>query len=85
VDTIHGIPMSQFRSQDIMVNESQGPIVDRSREHLGAQDHIVTVMRKLMFDGIGDVQAGRDPKHVIRDPAQNEIVYLRGADQLEYV
>ena len=66
VDTIHGIPMSQFRSQDIMVNESQGDIVNRSMEHLGAQDHIVTVMRNLMFDGIRDVQAGRDPKHIIR-------------------
>jgi len=85
VDTIHGIPMSQFRSQDIMVNESQGDIVDRSREHLGAQDRIVMVMRQLMFDGIKDVQAGRDPKHIIRDPAQNAVVYLRGADQLEFV
>jgi hypothetical protein len=85
VDTIHGIPMSQFRSQDIMVNESQGDIVNRSLEHLGAQDHIVNEMRKLMFEGIRDVQAGRDPKHIIRDPVQNEMVVLRGADQLEFV
>ena len=85
VDTIHGIPMSQFRSQDIMVNESQGDIVNRSMEHLGAQDHIVTVMRKLMFDGIRDVQAGRDPKHIIRDVEDNEIVYLRGVDEMEFV
>ena len=85
VDTIHGIPMSQFRSQDIMVNESQGDIVDRSMEHLGAQDHIVTIMRHMMFEGIRDVQEGRDPKHIIRDPAQNAMIVMRGVDQLEFV
>src|SRR5437870_1661364 len=85
VDTIHGIPMSQFRSQDIMVNESQGDIVDRTREHLGAQDQIVHEMRLMQFQGIKDVQDGRDPKHVIRDPAQNVMVVMRGIDQMERV
>lgn len=85
VDTIHGIPMNHFRAQDIMVNESQGDVCDRTREHLGAQDHIVTLTRKLMLQGIEDVRQGRDPKHIIRDPEENEIYYVRGPELAEHV
>ncbi len=85
VDTIHGIPMNHFRAQDIMVNESQGDMCDRTMEHLGAQDHIVTMMRRIMFNSIKDVQEGRDPKHVIRDPEINDIYYVRGPELAEHI
>jgi 5,5'-dehydrodivanillate O-demethylase len=92
VDTISGIPVNApgttikgFLVQDNMVNESQGPIVDRSQEHLGAHDHFLTAMRRMCLQGIEDVQHGRDPKHLIRDPAANEVVYLRGSEPLECV
>ena len=85
VDTIHGIPMNHFRAQDIMVNESQGDLCDRTHEHLGAQDHIVTLTRKLMFQGIEDVRNGRDPKHIIRDPEENDIYYVRGPEPAEHI
>ena len=42
-------------------------------------------MRKLMLQAIQDVQEGRDPKHIIRDPELNDIVYIRGEDALEAV
>ena len=87
IDSISGIdPLTAatFRAQDTMVNETEGlPYMDRSLEHLGAHDFIVTAMRMMMLKGIADVQKGLDPKHVVRDPAQNEIVYVRGADDLE--
>jgi hypothetical protein len=31
------------------------------------------------------VEAGRDPKHLVRDPAQNAVVYVRGSEKLELV
>lgn len=83
VDTIHGIPMNHFRAQDIMVNESQGAICDRSKESLGQQDIILNLMRRMMFKGIEDVQEGRDPKHILRDPEENDIYYVRGPEALE--
>jgi hypothetical protein len=87
VDSISGIDPSTaetFRAQDTMANETQGfPALDRSREHLGAHDHILTAMRMMMLKGIADVEKGLDPKHIIRDPAQNDIIYIRGEDELE--
>jgi hypothetical protein len=66
-----------------MVNESQGPIVDRTREHLGALDKVLTAMRVMVLLAIEDVHKGRDPKHIIRDPHRNEIVYIRGDEEQE--
>jgi phthalate 4,5-dioxygenase len=95
VDTITGLrpyrydtpagPINGFSNQDILCNETQGPIVERQREKLGAHDHVLMAMRKLMLQAVKDVQEGRDPKHILRDPAQNEIVYIRGEDALEAV
>ena len=67
-----------------MANETQGsPYMDRSREHLGAHDHILSAMRMMILKGIADVQQGHDPKHILRDSSQNETYYIRGADDLE--
>lgn len=92
VDTLSGIPLKTSQSaikgflcQDNMVNESQGPIADRSKEHLGALDKVLTAMRLMILIAIEDVQKGRDPKHIIRDPHQNEVVYIRGEDEQELV
>lgn len=90
VDTICGIPVNApgttvkgFLVQDNMVNESQGEIADRSQEHLGAHDKVLTAMRVMMLVAIDDVRKGRDPKHTIRDPAQNRVVYVGGKEELE--
>jgi len=87
VDSISGIDpqlSSTFRSQDTMSNETQGtPYMDRSREHLGAHDYPLTMTRMVILKAIADVQKGLDPKHIFRDPSQNEIVYIRGNDPQE--
>jgi nitrite reductase/ring-hydroxylating ferredoxin subunit len=92
VDSISGIPVTapgiaikRFHAQDSMVMELQGEIVDRSREHLAASDRLLAAMRRMMLKGIGDVEQDRDPKHLIRDPAQNSLVYIRGIEQFERV
>ena len=66
-----------------MANETQGPIAERSQEHLGAHDKVLTAMRIMCLLAIENVRKGEDPKHIIRDPAKNEVVYIRGTEELE--
>ncbi len=91
-DTISGIPVRApgtaikgFLAQDSMVNETQGPIVDRTTEHLGAHDPVLMAMRLMMLKAIADVEKSLDPKHIIRDAELNDIVYVRGTDVMELV
>jgi 5,5'-dehydrodivanillate O-demethylase len=89
-DTISGIPVTTvassgvkgFLAQDNMVNETQGAVVDRTKEHLGALDKVLAAMRVIYLLAIEDVRRSRDPKHIIRDPERNRIVYI-GGDGLE--
>jgi 5,5'-dehydrodivanillate O-demethylase len=60
------------RDQDDAVINSQGLIADRTQEHLGASDKGVVMLRRMMRDAIEDVQAGRDPKAVVR--TRHEII-----------
>jgi phenylpropionate dioxygenase-like ring-hydroxylating dioxygenase large terminal subunit len=90
VDTISGIPVNApgtavkgFLMQDNMVNETQGPIVDRTKEHLIGLDKVLVAMRIMYLTAIDDVRKGRDPRHTIRDPEKNAIVYVGGVEELE--
>jgi phthalate 4,5-dioxygenase len=56
-----------FQDHDRFAAECQGPIFDRTKEHLGMTDRPVIAMRKLLFAAIEDAQAGRDPLVVSRD------------------
>lgn len=53
---IHGIML-----EDIAVQESMGPISDRSREHLGSTDRAVTHLRKVMLRAADTVRRGEPP------------------------
>ena len=48
-------------TQDMAVQESMGPIYDRSREHLGASDVAIIRFRRLMLDSVRRFQAGGAP------------------------
>jgi hypothetical protein len=37
-----------------------GPIVDRTREHLGTTDKVILAHRRLLAQAVGDVEAGRE-------------------------
>jgi phthalate 4,5-dioxygenase oxygenase subunit len=66
-----------FQVQDVCVTEGAGLIQDRTQEHLvSSSDAAIVVARKLMLKGIQDVREGRDPQHVIRDPAANNLGHL---------
>jgi 5,5'-dehydrodivanillate O-demethylase len=63
-------------AQDALAWESQGALTDRSREHLGAADRGVIMLRKLIREQIEVVQRGGDPLGVIRDPSKNVMIDL---------
>ena len=48
--------------QDAAVQDSQGPIADRTREHLGPTDIGILRFRKLMMDAARDLQQGKEPE-----------------------
>ena len=68
--------MQTFPSQDQMAWETQGPVADRSNEHLGESDRGVILLRKLLRDEILTVQNGNDPVGVHIGAETDEIIRL---------
>ncbi len=60
-----------FVLHDTCATEGAGPIQDRTQEHLGSTDRAIVAARLLLLGAIRQVQDGRDPPHVIRDPELN--------------
>ncbi|MBM2811724.1 MAG: phthalate 4,5-dioxygenase [Chloroflexi bacterium] len=60
-----------FNAQDACATEGAGPIQDRTDEHIAYTDRVISASRALLFRAMRDVEEGRDPQHVIRDPAAN--------------
>jgi hypothetical protein len=50
--------------QDAAVQDSQGPIADRTREHLGPTDLGILHFRKLVMDAARALQQGHSPAHL---------------------
>ena len=85
VDTISGMPfrtgaekhgLKGFQAQDGMANETPGPIVDRSKEHLGVGDRVIIKSRQMLLAAVEDVRAGRDPRSVELRPAEDGLVHI---------
>lgn len=55
-------------AQDHMAWETQGPIADRTHEHLSYSDRGVALLRRTVLEQIQKVSRGEDPLGVIRDP-----------------
>jgi phenylpropionate dioxygenase-like ring-hydroxylating dioxygenase large terminal subunit len=54
-----GIP--GVNTQDIAVQESMGPIYDRTQEHLGTADLAVITTRRLLLEAARGILKGQDP------------------------
>ena len=66
-------PFAKFRlddvdAQDFMAWETQGPILDRTRERLAVSDHGVVLYREMLKREINKVKQGLEPMNVFRDP-----------------
>jgi 5,5'-dehydrodivanillate O-demethylase len=57
-----------------MAWETQGPLYDRSQEHLGATDRGIVLFRQLLAEQITVVEQGGEPMALVRDPAQNDVI-----------
>jgi 5,5'-dehydrodivanillate O-demethylase oxygenase subunit len=68
--------MDVVSAQDSMAWETQGPITDRTQEHLGAADRGIVILRKLLRDQIEIVRNGGEPMGIIRDPDKNRILHI---------
>ena len=51
-----------------MAWETQGPIADRTKEHLSYSDKGVVMLRKMLKREIQKVSKGLDPIGIVRDP-----------------
>jgi 5,5'-dehydrodivanillate O-demethylase len=70
--------LDSIRGQDTMAWETQGPIADRTKEHLGASDRGILLFRQMLKKQIDIVQQGGEPMGIIRDPEQNTMIELPG-------
>jgi 5,5'-dehydrodivanillate O-demethylase len=60
--------MDSVLAQDHAMWETQGPVADRTTEHLSYSDRGVSMLRKLARDEMDKVQRGQDPMGVYRGP-----------------
>ena len=64
-------------TQDHAVQESMGPVADRTREHLGQTDQAIAALRRALSSAVELVEQGDDP------PGLSESYYqLRGMEKL---
>ena len=69
--------MQTFASQDGMAWETQGPMTDRTQEHVAVSDKEIILFRQMLPKQIEAVAEDRDPLGVIRDPGKNDIINFR--------
>jgi 5,5'-dehydrodivanillate O-demethylase len=60
--------------QDTAAWITQGPIADRTGEHLGRSDKGIIQFRQMLEDNIRLVEEGKDPMCTFRDPEKNQYV-----------
>jgi phthalate 4,5-dioxygenase len=60
------------RVQDAAVMESMGPVMDRTREHLGRSDAAIIYMRRLMIEAALQLEQGIEPA-ILRQPEMSRV------------
>ncbi len=65
-----------FNVQDVAIVEGSGAILDRTKEYLGSSDKALIAGRKLFFKALRDLQAGKEPLHIIREPDANRLSHI---------
>ncbi len=74
--TISYTGIEDFLNHDSCATETMGPLYDRSKEHLGVSDTAVIAMRKYLLDAVKTLQEGKEPPHIVRDPAKNNFGHV---------
>jgi 5,5'-dehydrodivanillate O-demethylase len=76
---------SHVINQDIIAWVGQGTIADRSKEHLGASDVGIVMIRKRLLDELAAVANGAEPKGIIRNSNVARCVELPNMEQARCV
>ncbi|HUB97683.1 MAG TPA: Rieske 2Fe-2S domain-containing protein [Stellaceae bacterium] len=53
--------MKNFTYEDFIIEESMGPIVDRSSEYLGTSDAVIVRARRMLFEALSQHRDGKLP------------------------
>jgi phthalate 4,5-dioxygenase len=69
--TLNFTGIEDFLNHDACATESMGSIFDRSQEHLGVSDKAVIAVRKFLLTTVKALQDGKEPPHLVREPARN--------------
>lgn len=59
-----------FPSQDAFAIETQGPIQDRTKEHLGSSDIVIAAVRRTLLKAIRQVQEGKEAPGLLRNRSE---------------
>jgi 5,5'-dehydrodivanillate O-demethylase len=74
--------LQTFYGQDRVVWETQGVVLDRTIENLGASDRGIVMFRRMLAEQIDRVERGEDPDvAVVRDPAKNTMIAFESASR----
>jgi len=65
------IVATYINRQDEMAWVGQGPITDRTAEHLVTSDKGILLYRRVLLENVERVERGEDPLGIVRDPAKN--------------
>ena len=68
--------LDQVLVQDAAAWEMQGPVMDRSQEHLGAADKGIAIFRRLLREQIEIVEGGGTPLGVVEAGRQGPVIEL---------
>jgi len=68
-----------IREQDTLGTESMGPIMDRTKEHLGTADSAVILMRRQLMRMARQLQAGQEPYSA----NHGEVYRVRALDEVD--
>jgi 5,5'-dehydrodivanillate O-demethylase len=70
-DEVGRIVATYINRQDELAWIEQGPITDRTTEHLVTSDKGILLYRGVLKENAERVQRGEDPLGIVRDPAKN--------------
>ena len=62
------------QDQDRVAQESQGVIVDRTKETLATSDQGIAMLRRMLRDDLVAIEQGKDPMGIIRDTGKNQMI-----------
>jgi 5,5'-dehydrodivanillate O-demethylase oxygenase subunit len=68
-------------AQDMTAWVGQGPVSDRTREHLATSDRGVALYHRLLMAEMDKIERGEEPMALVRDPAENEPMIELGREQ----